>query len=359
MFSKKQMKTTNLDQNDHEPEPETVQLLTQVQPTFGPKRFSLQLQTGYNSFHALVYIFGVFLTISIFVFLNSTQGFVLKDILKINTGELGDVSGTLVFYDELTSFFVVAIWGILSDFVGKYLVFGFGFIILSLALGMFTFANNVYPELLLLRLLYSIGGAASSAMLTGILADIAFEQDKSKFAGLVGLSSGLGALLGVFVFLPLPTRFDDAVRGLQTTYLIVAAVAIFGALLMFTSWITLYRKSAHVNTTQNEVVPTSNNQPRITKFIKKAKEGLLAAKNPNIFLGYAGNFLARSDSVSITLFLPLWVYRFYLDNNLCGIFDINDPNQGKESCRDAYVRASILSGVTQVFALVGAPIFGT
>ena len=337
---------------------EQQELIATEQPVFGFKKFGLKLATGFTSFHAAMYVLGVFLTISIFVFLNSTQGFVLKDVLKVPTSELGNTSGNLVFYDQLASLLVIAGWGTLSDLIGKYLVFGMGFTIMALALGLFTFAASVYPELLLYRILYSIGGAACSAMLTGILADIAFEQDRSKFAGVVGLASGFGALLGVFVFLPLPTRFGDAVQGLQTTYLLVGGVSILAAILMYTTWISLVRRRLFSRQNGPNEQPQASPQSRLEQFCSNFKQGFLAAKNPNIFLGYAGNFLARSDSVSITLFLPLWVYRFYLDNNLCGNFDISDPGLGKESCRDAYIRASILSGVTQVFALVGAPIFG-
>ena len=339
-------------------ENEHQQLLEPEQPVLGFKKFGLRLSHGYSPVNAIVYLFGVFLTISIFVFLNSTQGFVLKDILEVPTTELGNTSGTLVFYDELTSLLVVALWGVISDLVGKYLVFGFGFTILSLAVGLFTFSSTVYPELLAYRILYALGGAAASAMLTAILADIAYEKDKSKFAGLVGLSSGLGALLGVFVFLPLPTRFSNAVNGLRSTYLIVAGIAIFGAVLFYSTAVSLLMKREASQENIRNSQPQAAPQSTWIKLFTSVKDGIKAAKNPTIFLGYAGNFLARSDSVSITLFLPLWVYRFYLDNGLCSGFDLNDPSLAREACRGAYTRASILSGVTQVFALIGAPVFG-
>jgi MFS family permease len=337
--------------------------------SLGFGKFSIGLAHGYTVGHAVIYLLGVLLTINGFVFLNSTQGFVLREILGIPKENLGFTTGTLVFYDEIVSMCLVAIWGITSDVTGKYLVFGIGFAITSLSFFLFTFARNLYPELLLYRLLFAFGGAACSSMLTAVLADVANERDRGKFAGLVGLVSGLGALLGVFVFLPMPSRIGG-IRGIRTTYLIVGGVCATTAVLLLVTWLSVRRISKQQPLMrappQDETVsdldqPTTHVKeviaPWYARAYDSAKGGILAARDPKIFLGYAGNFLARADSVSITLFLPLWVYKFYLDNNLCIIDDLDSP-EFNVICREAYVRASILSGVTQVFALVGAPFFG-
>ncbi len=70
-----------------------------------------------------------------------------------------------------------------------------------------------------------------------------------------------------------------------------------------------------------------------------------------------GSFLARGDSIIITIFIPLWVYKYYIDQGLCTISNPDDP-EVKESCKKAYITASILSGIAQTFALMGAPFFG-
>lgn len=77
-----------------------------------------------------------------------------------------------------------------------------------------------------------------------------------------------------------------------------------------------------------------------------------------ILKGYLGSFLARGDSIIITVFVPLWVYKYYIDEGSCHATDPNDPDV-KESCKKAYITAAILSGVAQTLALVGAPIFGS
>jgi MFS family permease len=297
----------------------------------------------------------VLLTISFFVFINSTQGFVLKEILKVPVDSLGEYSGNLVFYDELLSIIAVVVWGILSDRIGKYFVFGSGLTFISASLFAYTFAINLYPQMLSLRLLFAVGGAACSAMMTAVLADIVIERDKGKFAGLVGLTSGLGALLGVFVFLRLPPTL-----GLQYSYFVVAGIALVSASLFLVVPLTAKISSGEELESGNDeeaeggFVATQN---KANPF-QSAKAGILAAKNPNILLGYISSFLARGDSVSITLFIPLWVYKYYLEQGLCDSTNSLAVNELVQSCRPAYLRASVMSGVAQVFALFGAPLFG-
>ena len=54
------------------------------------------------------------------------------------------------------------------------------------------------------------------------------------------------------------------------------------------------------------------------------------------------------------MFLPLYVYKSFIKEGKCKVADTDV----KETCRDAYVLASILSGVAQTCALLGAPMFG-
>jgi MFS family permease len=326
--------------------------------TFGFGKFSIKLAIGYSPIHALIYLIGALFTISFFVFINSTQSFVLKEFLNYPTERLGEATGKLVFYDELLSVLVVVSWGILSDHIGKYLVFSAGFAIISISLAIFTFAADLYPQLLLFRLLFALGGSACSAMMTAVLADIAFEGDRGKFSGLVGLTSGLGALVGVFGFLRLPTLL-----GLRNSYFIVAAISLISGILLLSSWVSLKkRQEAGVETLNEDSLSISSQSNRkklqLIYFVQSFKKGIFAAKDTKILLGYFSSFLARSDSVSITLFIPLWIYKYYLENDLCGAtFALDDPDI-KTVCHEAYLRSSVLSGVTQVFALIGAPFFG-
>ncbi|KAJ3276483.1 hypothetical protein HDU76_010524, partial [Blyttiomyces sp. JEL0837] len=236
-------------------------------------------------------------------------------------------------------------------------------------------------------------------MLTAVLADYASDEHRGKISGLVGLSSGSGALLALFVFLRLPAQFNDGPTGLHATYLIVAGIAILfslGLLLSLrkqnydpvspstpspidtsdpriTSSASLISESVTTNTYRG--VNTSSEESGLNEFDsgrrgkryyhgldvnaiwESLKMGVLAGRDPKVFLGYLGSFLARGDTIIITLFLPLWVYKAYIDRGDCQAPSPDAPDI-KDICRSAYVRASALSGVAQTFALVGAPFFG-
>lgn len=153
----------------------------------------------------------------------------------------------------------------------------------------FVQARDVYPQLLLARLLFSVGGAAASTMVTAILPAVAansqpaenndrgrateavdnnrhsfspsiaseltitparyasrspkrhtklatkdgdstIARSTSRIAGHVGMLTGGGALIALMVFLPLPARFQyagyDQGTALRYSFYIVAAVAL-------------------------------------------------------------------------------------------------------------------------------------
>ncbi|KAJ3010922.1 UNVERIFIED_CONTAM: hypothetical protein HDU68_001913, partial [Siphonaria sp. JEL0065] len=364
----------------------------------------------------LIYLSATLLGICLFVFINATQSLVLTQILHIPSGELGDKAGTLSFIDQIVSLATVYLAGICSDFVGRRVVYSSGFLVMGVAVCGYTFLET-YGEVIAARALFAVGGGCASSMVTAVLADYAQDRMRGRMAGLVGLCSGLGALLALFGFMPLPLKFDNVVKGVQITYLIVGGISIVfsGILFAFLSPTSGHpsEERALSYTTDEDLLgdasivagrgvsspdvaedrqvqaphPISNphgmcpvihqlpnqheyeheesseqqqNQQSVTKksFFQVAQEGFLAARNPKVLLGYVGSFLARGDTVIITLFIPLWVYKRYIDQGLCiALGGPQDPDI-KDECRAAYSRASAISGIAQTAALVGAPLFG-
>jgi hypothetical protein len=106
---------------------------------------------------------------------------------------------------------------------------------------------------------------------------------------------------------------------------------------------------------------------RISSWARFSKAFLLGFKYADIGLGYAGGFVARASSVGIALFIPLYVNRYYRTSGLCqeGLapkellqLPRTDLGDIKKSCPRAYVIASILTGISQLTALICAPAFG-
>jgi MFS family permease len=110
---------------------------------------------------ATSYLLGVCLfSISFLVFLNSAVSFVITDRIG-QKKRVGDAVGTLGFADELVALVACPVWGMASDRVGVRTVAVCGYAIVGVSLMLFVQAKNVYPQLLLGRLLFSLGGAAT------------------------------------------------------------------------------------------------------------------------------------------------------------------------------------------------------
>jgi MFS family permease len=110
---------------------------------------------------ATTYLLGICLfSISFLVFLNSSVSFVITDLIG-QKQRVGDAVGTLGFADELVALVACPVWGMVSDRVGVKTVAMIGYAIVGISLIVFVQARNVYPQLLLARLLFSLGGAAT------------------------------------------------------------------------------------------------------------------------------------------------------------------------------------------------------
>ncbi|KAL8813593.1 MAG: hypothetical protein Q9200_000135 [Gallowayella weberi] len=176
----------------------------------------------------------------------------------------------------------------------------------------------------------------------------------ARLAGLVGFFTGVGALLALGVYLPFPSRLQKVgltpERALADTYYVAGATAIALAI------------ACYVGLHGQLLAPSARNQApgRAHSFGQRASNILLSIPTvlklgftkPSLSLGFLGSFVARSSSVGISLFIPLFVNASLCDHPAHNVEDV------KAHCRKAYVTAAQLSGVSQLFALGFAPIFG-
>lgn len=210
----------------------------------------------------------------------------------------------------------------------------------------------------------------------------ATEASTSQLAGLVGMFTGLGALLALTVFLPLPGRFErggaTAGQAIIRSFDVVAAVALIVAVACFfglrdlpgeehKGWKALVGKQDEEDkggvvangghTNPSEVVPS---------YLKLLSTSvMLGFRDVNIGLGYIGGFVARASSVGISLFIPLFVNTYFFRSGRCHA-DPNNPDipsdpsnpDFKKQCAEAYILAAKLTGTSQLVALLCAPVFG-
>lgn len=110
---------------------------------------------------AATYLLGISLfSISFLVFLNSSVSFVVTELVGVKEG-VGNIVGTLGFADECVVLVACPVWGLISDRVGVRQVAVMGYAIIGVALAVFVQTRNVYPQLLLARILFALGASAS------------------------------------------------------------------------------------------------------------------------------------------------------------------------------------------------------
>lgn len=284
-----------------------------------------------------------------------------------------------------------------------------GYAITGFAFLLFVQARNVFPQLLLARLLFSIGSAAISTMITAILplmispryhegesnisthsasnfhdplpsprltvspdrTRTGLEARKSyssstptRLAGIVGFFTGCGALVALGLFLRLPELLQRA--GVNPDQSLVRSYYIVGFLALVLSLVCLYglrhlngeEGKSWRNLVYGRPVDQTTRKRKVFSSLWSLIESIsLGFRTPSLGLGYLGGFVARASSVGISLFIPLFVNAYFIETGLCNDAGHNSQ-EIKAKCRQAYVVAAELTGVSQLVALLFAPIFG-
>ncbi|KAI1755440.1 hypothetical protein F4782DRAFT_488587 [Xylaria castorea] len=129
---------------------------------------------------AATYLLGISLfSISFLVFLNSAVSFVITDLLGVKKG-VGDIVGTLGFADELVALVACPLWGLLSDRLGVRWVAVIGYVVIAVSLVVFVQCRNVYPALILARILFAVGATAAATMVTAVLPVLTGDDDAGE-----------------------------------------------------------------------------------------------------------------------------------------------------------------------------------
>lgn len=210
-----------------------------------------------------------------------------------------------------------------------------------------------------------------------------------RLAGIVGLFTGCGALLALSIFLPLPARFQrlegvTSAVALNYAFYTVGAIALLVALAVFIGlrglqgeegkgWRLLFGSTSKLmdkvgytplapnapsgGETEGPVFADEKPTPYVQLLLSAAKLGFT---DNRITLAYLGGFVARASSVAISLFIPLSINVYFLTHAIGSGACEGDPTspEYKKNCRSAYILTSMVTGVSQLVALLCAPIFG-
>lgn len=363
----------------------------------------------YTKLNFVAFTAACFFTISFVVFMSSTQSFFLTDVLGIST-KIGDYIGTLGFADELVSMSIAPFLGALSDKIGAKYINIAGVIIVGVSFFLYTTAKSVYPHLLFLRMIFAVGATASASMMTAMLAEMSasgFElssllrwgrnaplidneamppstetlddasadsvgtidaqeppKRNGKLTSVIGMASGSGAVFAAMFYIPLPNKFAEVeppAPALKHSYMVIGTIAL--ACSTFLAYGLFSPKSLRIPFLSRYFSPyddvlegldeeeDSAGYHKPKPYLELLKLGFGEARNKKIALAYLGGFVARSTTVTISVFIPLYVNSYYMKSGLCDATD-------RSSCREAYIQAAILTGIIHTVSLVFAPVFG-
>ncbi|KAK9768805.1 hypothetical protein K7432_000323 [Basidiobolus ranarum] len=301
--------------------------------------------THINFFAFLVAVFGA---IALIVFLSAGQSSIIYFLGYKDSS--GNVTGSLALYDELLAIVMVTVWGPLSDRVGRRPVYSIAFFLVGLSVALYPQAKNLYPELLLLRLLFSLGTSGTTSMMTAMLGDIIVGTRGGRVAGITGLCSGLGAVFSAFFLMDVPSKLfyvakRDELLSEKLAFGIVGGCTMFIAILFFFTLPRVNEVGGGFGIHYRSRDPLA--PPRKSHF-QLLLRGFKAGKDPRVALGYATSFVARADTVIFSTFVALWVKHYFDDLGQCyGV-----------TCSNAVGQAELLTGLAQTWSLIAAPFFG-
>ena len=259
--------------------------------------------------------------------------YLLREFLEIPSERHGKITGQLAFLSEIVIIATSGLWGVCCDKFGRRAVMTASYVILTISWLAFPRVET-YTELLIARGIFGLGIAGYSVAIVTIVADYVLNRSRGKATGLMGMGNGLGAVTSAILLLKLPafyqtmgmTEVEAGIRTFDT----VAVMTLLCALCM---WFGL--KKDHDIKREHKSVGG----------LQLAREGLVAARDPGIALAYGAAFIARGNVALVGAFFSLWLISY------------GTSVEGMTTA-EASGKAGTMLGITGIFALLTAPLFG-
>ena len=292
----------------------------------------IELAPGIARFNAITYFYACFICIGVLAGMNFIQGYILTEMLSIPRSNQGTISGNLAFTQEIIAILLVALFGMLSDRIGRRPVMVFGTLVVAIGFALYPFATSL-TELFIYRAVFATGAAALSAVLAIIVNDYPQERSRGKLISVHSVLNALGVAAFAILLGRLPTVFTsngyDPVTSGQYTMLLVAG-------LTFVSGLIFLRGLKGGTPAKN------HNKPSIGELVKV---GIESGKNPRIALAFGATLLARADVSVNGIFISLWAVT---SGAALGL-----------SAGEAIKRVVLVIVITNLLSIVWAFVFGS
>jgi MFS family permease len=253
----------------------------------------IHLLPGVTPSHTIVFLFADLVTIGFVAFVVISQTYLMNANLGIPEEVQGTITGDMGFWSEVAIIIMVWFFGMLADHTGRRLVMAGGLIVLGTSYILYPLSESV-SDLLMCRLVYAVGVAATTCMLTVIVHDYPQDRSRGKLVVASGICGGLGAsLIGV-----LGGRLPD---------LFISQGATASAAGFYMNWVAAAICIAAALVTVVGMHPGIPGRDRKMQSIwKTIAVGFSEARDRRVALAYMSAFAARGDLVIVGTFIVLW-----------------------------------------------------
>ena len=292
----------------------------------------VRLARGVTGRHAFAAVYASLTTLSLLVFINLIQPYLLINVLALPSTDIGSVTGRLGAVHEGVAIITMCLIGALSDRWGRRAFYSAGFFFMGLGYLLYPLADSA-TQLTLFRAVFAIGSSTALVMFTIVAVDYSRGESRGKLIGALNVIGGIGVMIMTVFMSRLPALlenagFDGAEAG-RAVFWITAGLCFLSALVL---GLGLKKKSP-------------GDQPQEAGPLAAAVTALkLGLRNRTLALTYGAAFIGRGDLAIIGMFLPLWVARSALGAGM--------------SMGEATARAGILLAVHQVAVVAWAYVAG-
>jgi MFS family permease len=292
----------------------------------------LHLAHGVTLRNALAAVYASLTTISLLVYINLIQPYLLINVLALPPSQIGSVTGRLGALHEGVAIVTMGLVGGLSDRWGRRVIYAAGFFIMGLGYLLYPLADSV-TQLTIFRALFAVGSATSLVMFTVVAVDYSRGESRGKVIGAMNVISGIGVMIMTVVMSRLPSMLEesgaDGPETARTVFWITAGLCLCSALVC---GFGLKKKSRKGGEADAGVLASAVTALR------------LGLRSRTLALTYAAAFIGRGDLAIIGMFLPLWVTHAALEAGL--------------SPGEATMRAGIMLAIHQLAVVAWAFVAG-